>query len=152
MQFVLAGENAAIALGCTPKADQTSVPRPPWRGGLGTLSNEPWSGSFVVRMRSDLKQKLRSWKWSCFWHKNAFIGMQIILQYWKAPVAGMFLNTEVTCRLENNLIIFFMALFCYTFTNQHRLLKSAKDASMLHHEACLGELTRLFCQTDSYMW
>ncbi len=24
--------------------------------GLGTLSNEPWSGLFVVRMRSDLKQ------------------------------------------------------------------------------------------------
>ncbi len=56
MRFVWAGESAAIALGCVPKADQTSVPRPPWRGGLGTLSNEPWSGSFVARTRSDLKQ------------------------------------------------------------------------------------------------
>ncbi len=56
VRFVWAGENAAIALGCAPKADQTSVPRPPWRGGLGTLSNEPWSGLFVVRTRSDLKQ------------------------------------------------------------------------------------------------
>ncbi len=62
--------NAAIALGCAPKADQTSVPRPPWRGGLGTLSNEPWSGSFVVRTQSDLKQtKLQ--KGLHFWTKPA---------------------------------------------------------------------------------
>lgn len=43
-------------------------------------------------------------------------------------------------------------IFLNTFTNQHRLLKSAKDASMLHREACLGELTQMFCQTDSYIW
>lgn len=36
------------------KGNQTSVPRPPWRHGLGT--NEPWSGSFVMRMWSDLTQ------------------------------------------------------------------------------------------------
>ncbi len=55
MWFVWAGEKAVIALGCAPKADQTSVPKP-WRGGLGMHSNEPWNGSFVVRTRSDFKQ------------------------------------------------------------------------------------------------
>ncbi len=55
VRFVWAGENAAITLGWAPKADQTSVPRP-WRGGLGTLLNEPWSGSFMVRAQYDLKQ------------------------------------------------------------------------------------------------
>ena len=56
VRFVWAGVKAAIALGCAPKDDQTSVPRPAWRGGLGTLSNELWSSSFVVRTWSDLEQ------------------------------------------------------------------------------------------------
>lgn len=42
--------------GCTPKADQRSVPRPRWRGGPSTLSNKIWSASFVVRIRPTLNQ------------------------------------------------------------------------------------------------
>ncbi len=65
VRFVWAGENAAITLGCAPKADQTSNPRPPWRGGLGTLSNEPWSGLFVVRNpnsnRPNCKKNFHFW-------------------------------------------------------------------------------------------
>lgn len=54
MQFIWAGVNVAIALGCTPKTDQASVPGPPWWGEAfkGTLE---WfvCGENVIRPRSD---------------------------------------------------------------------------------------------------
>ncbi len=54
VRFVGAGVNAAAVLRCAPEVDQTSGPRPGWRGGLCTLPNEPWCSSFLVRMWSDL--------------------------------------------------------------------------------------------------
>lgn len=56
VRFVWVGVNVPITLRRTPKAEQTNVPRDPWRGGLGTLSSELWSGLFVVGMWSDLDQ------------------------------------------------------------------------------------------------
>lgn len=53
VQFVWPGVNAANALGCTPNVDQTIVPRPTWRNGLGTLSNELWSSSREMWKQSD---------------------------------------------------------------------------------------------------
>lgn len=59
--FVWAGVKATLVLVSTPKADQASVPRPPARPGVCTLSNKPWRGSFVVRTWSDQQQEEPCW-------------------------------------------------------------------------------------------